>query len=223
MKYVFILITSLLLGSSGAFYFSDENISERQLNAMLETGEMNIEILNSYLDSHDYETDWQYDKALNLAALISEKRLAQLTQYYADGSFQLTMKTANKIINSLPSDSVNMNLSAGRIFLTDEFGMRNLKKSVSHLEYAALRGNQNAAEYLALMYKDANCLSEAATWSKIANTRKTISECGQIIVDVNLLNSEEWDAVLYNVDAIRDSYKTGTIASLKHPGTCSLH
>jgi len=218
-----VFVAFLLSLSVGMYYFSSKNTSERQLNNMLEMGDVDIEILKSYLDTHDYLVDWQYDKALNIAALVDDSYLKQIIKYYADGSFSLSLDAANRIITSLPSDSIETNLSAGRIYSTDEFGLLDLKKSVKYLELSALRGSKDAAEYLAVIYKKSECLVEAATWSKIANTRKTISECGKIIVDINRLNEGEWDSVLYNVDAIRDSYQSNIIANIKYSANCDLN
>ena len=155
--------------------------------------------------------------------MVNSSYLKKIIKYYADGSFSLSLDAANKIILSMPSDSVETNLSAGRIHSTDEFGLLDLKKSVKYLEFSALRGNKNAAEYLAVIYKKSECLVEAVTWSKIANTRDTVSECGKIIVDINRLNEDEWDSVLYNVDIIRDSYQSNIIANLKYSVNCDLN
>jgi len=215
-----ISVTILLLTSS--IYFSEKNSSERKFLNMLKNNALDSEIIWNYLSHHQHKIDSYYDTALQLAALDNIKYLHEVIYYYTHGSFILNVSTANRILQQLPSSSTAINHAAGRIYSTHEFGHYNLNQAAHHLEYAALTGDKNAAETLSIIYAESACLVEAVTWAKVANSRDLSSECSKLPVDVNRLSNEEWDAVIYNEEALEKSIKNNSIASLKYSSDCTL-
>ena len=203
-------------------YYSDKNISEREYATMLAHGDMNIMIIENYMTHHNHDIDWKYDQALRLALLLDKKHLAEIINYYSNGTLRLDIDTANIILQQLPSNSIAINHVVGKILASNEFSQYNPVQAVKHLEYAALRDDKNAAETLSQLYTQAECYIEAITWAKAANKRALSSECTQLPIDVNLLSEEQWDAVLYNEKALEYSYKNKLAAKLKYSTNCRL-
>ena len=221
-RIIFVSLFLLMLVFSALFYFSDKNISERKYNEMIEHGGNNIEIIKNYMSHLQHDLDWEYDQALRLAVSMDISYLDEIIDYYANGTFRLDTTTADIILKQLPSKSILINYVVGRIYSTNEFGHHNPVKSVIHLEFAALKGDKNAAEVLSQHYTHAECHIEAITWAKVANSRNLSSECTQLPIDVNLLTEQQWDAVLYNEDALDIAGKNNTMAKLKYSEQCSI-
>lgn len=205
-----------------AVYSSDKNISEREFSAMLDSGNYDLTIIDNYLNHHDQRTDTGVDQAIQIAATLDAKYLDLIAHYYAIGNLLINTSTANLVIQNLPSTSVEFNYTAGRIYASNEFNHQNLQKAVKHLEYAALRGNKNAAADLSAIYTQASCYTEAITWAKQANKRNTSSKCSQLPVNINLLNQEEWRDVLYNEEELETASASNRLPILRYSEQCSL-
>jgi len=203
-------------------YYSDKNISEREYSTMLDRGDMDIIVIENYMAHHQHAVDWEYDQALRLALLLDKKYLNEVVDYYSNGTLRLDIDTANFILQQLPSESIAINHVAGRILASNEFSQHDPFRAVKYLEYSALRDDKNAAETLSQLYTQAECYIEAITWAKIANKRSLSSECTQLPIDVNLLNEEQWDAVLYNEKALEAAGKNNHVAKLKYSANCTL-
>ena len=221
-KIVLYVISVVILLLTGSVYFSDKNTSSRKLAAMLENDAADPDIILAYLSHHQHDVDSHYDNALQLIALQSSKHLNEVINYYTHGSFILNVSTADKILEQLPSDSTAINHAAGRIYATQEFGRYDPAKATQHLGYAALRGNKDAAETLSIIYTQSDCLVEAITWAKVANSRDTTSECTKLPVDMQRLNDNEWDAVVHNEQALEIAAKNNTVPLLKYSSRCTL-
>ena len=215
-----LFITTIIYTAS--IYYSDKNISEREYTTMLAHGDMDISVIENYMTHHQHAVDWEYDQALRLALLLDKKYLNEVVNYYSNGTLRLDIDTANFILQQLPSESIAINQVAGRILATNEFSHYDPFRAVKYLEFAALRGDKNAAETLSQLYTQAECYIEAITWAKVANTRDLSSECTQLPIDVNLLNEKQWDAVLYNEQELESSAKNNNIAKLKYSANCTL-
>lgn len=216
------ILTLSLFAYLLSIYFSGINSSERNFNAMLISGKSDLKIIENYLKHHNQVTSSDYDKALQLVAQLDEKYLEQVIHYYSTGSLILNTSTADLILQKLPSESSNINFAAGRIYATKEFNQYKPKKAVIHLEYAALRGNKNAAAPLSKIYSRSNCYIEAITWAKQANKRGSSSECTQLPINVNLLSEKQWSAVLYNEDELESANKANRLPILHYSDTCII-
>ena len=205
-----------------SIYYSGKNTSERDYTAMLASGKRDLAIIESYLKHHHQETDVLYDKALSLAAELDVKHLDEIIHYYSIGNLVLDTSSANLILKQLPSDSVPMNYAAGRIYSTNEYNHYNPQKAVTHLEYAALRGDRNAAATLTEIYTRSHCYVEAVTWAKEANKRDTSSECTKLPVNINLLNEKQYDAVLFNEDELDAAQKSERLPNLRYSDQCVI-
>jgi len=217
----FIIVVSVLVYILSVYY-SDKNISEREFSAMLESGNYDLAIIDNYLDHHDQRIDAGVDKAIQIAATLDSKYLDLIAHYYAIGNLLINTTTANLVIRNLPSVSTELNYTAGRIYATNEFNHKNLQKAVKHLEYAALRGNKNAAADLSNIYTQASCYIEAITWAKEANKRSTSSECTKLPVNINRLSPEEWRSVIYNEEELETAKAGNRLPSLRYSEQCDL-
>ncbi len=217
--YLLVVITGV---AALLLYFSPANRIERSYAAMMESGVLDLGILEAYIQRHEAMNNVQYNRALNQAALLDDGYLLKVVEHYADGSFILFADTAERILSKLPSESIKFNLVAGRIYETDEFGLQNVNKAAYYLSYAALRGNGPAAKHLANVYLKANCPVEAATWAKVVNASDDVSPCGTLPVDVNKFSDAEWNSVLVNSDKILESRATGEIPRIEFHSTCSI-
>lgn len=221
-KAVFLSIIISVFVYTLAVYNSDKNRSEREFSSMLDTGHYDLTIIDNYLKHHDQRTDAGVDTAIQIAATLDSKYLAQIAHYYAIGNLLINTTTANLIIQNLPSKSIELNYTAGRIYASDEFNHKNLKKAVQHLEYAALRGNKNAAADLTRIYTEANCYIEAITWAKEANKRKTSSECTKLPVNINLLSDKQWKKVIYNEQELEKAKADQRLPALMYSEQCDF-
>ena len=189
---------------------------------MLDSGNHELSVLKKYLDHHNQKTDPDYDMALRLAARLDAAYLQTLTEYYANGLILLDTATAELILQQLPSESIHANQAAGRIYATREFNKYNPRKAVEHLEYAALRGDNNAAASLSRIYTQHNCYGGAITWAREANKRDLSSECTQLPVDMNLLNGDELDATVYNETELDRADAEKRLPVLRYSNRCEL-
>ncbi|MDH5573749.1 MAG: hypothetical protein OEY89_18435 [Gammaproteobacteria bacterium] len=216
----------LLLCLSGyvlSVYYSDKRVSERDFSAMLASGHNDLVIIENYLKHHNQFTDVDYDQALRIAASLDAKYLDEIIHYYTIGNLVLRTSTAELILQQLPSDSIQLNYAAGRIYASSEFNQYRPKKAVKHLEYAALRGDKNSAATLSEMYTQASCYIEAITWAKQANKRATSSECTQLPVNINLLKPRQLDAVFHNEDELEAAEKNNRLPVLHYSEHCALN
>ena len=217
----FSIILSILVYSL-SIYYSDKNISERKFSAMLDSGNYDLKIIDNYLSHHDQKTDSGVDTAIQIAATLDDKYLDLIAHYYAIGNLLINTTTANLILRNLPSVSVELNYAAGRIYASNEFNHQNLIKAVEHLEYAALRGNKNAAAELSMIYTKASCYIEAITWAKVANKRSSSSECTKLPVNINLLSDKEWENVIYNEEELETAEAANRISVLRYSELCKI-
>lgn len=221
-KKIILLLDVVFIVYLASVYFSDKKTSERNFNNMLITGNIDISIIENYIKHNpQYEGEY-FNKAMLLAAELDDKYLDKLITLYSRGEILLTTSTAKLILNKLPSDSININYVAGRIYSSNEFNEYNPQKAVKLLNYAALRDNKNAAEILSQIYTQSNCYIEAITWAKQANKRGISSECTELPVNVNLLTDDEWDAVVYNEDEIESAIKSKRLPKLRYSDKCII-
>ena len=203
-------------------YYSDRSTSQRELSAMYESGDINLAVLENYLNYHHQETDTDFDKALHLAAELDTKYLEDIVDYYSKGNLILNTSAAQLIIQQLPSESINLNYTAGRIYSSNEFSRYDPLKAVEHLEYAALRGSGNAAASLSEIYTKSNCYIEAITWAKQANKRIITSVCTELPVNVELLNEDQWNAVVHNEDELITAENEKRLPVLRYSNNCNI-
>lgn len=203
-------------------YYSDRNVSERDFSTMLDSAIYDLEIIDKYLDHHDQKTDTDYDKAIQLAARLDSKYLDKIAHYYAIGNLLITTSTADLFIQNLPSESIEFNYTVGRIYASEEFNQKNLQKAVEYLEYAALRGNKNAAADLSMLYTQYNCYIEAITWAKQANKRDNSSECSKLPVNINLLSDQQWRDVLFNEEELAAAEASNRLPVLHYSQQCII-
>ena len=189
---------------------------------MLDSGNYDLDIIDNYLNHHDQRTDAEYDNAIQLAATLDAKYLDQIAHYYAIGNLLINTSTANLFLQNLPSESIEFNYTAGRIYASNEFNHYNLKIAVKYLEYAALRGIKNAAADLSMIYTEANCYIEAITWAKQANKRSTSSECTKLPVNINLLSEKQWKDVLYNEEEFEAAEASNRLPVLRYSEQCNI-
>ncbi|HEY9050829.1 MAG TPA: hypothetical protein VIQ03_04750 [Gammaproteobacteria bacterium] len=204
-------------------YYSPANRTERNYAAMREEGRIDLTVLDAYIQLHESRDNVEYNRALNQAALVDDRYLQKAVERYASGSFILFTDTAERILSRLPSESVELNLVAGRIYATEEFGMQNLEKAAHYLSYAALRGNDPAAKHLANVYLKSNCPVEAATWASVVNANENASQCERIALDVNQFSEAEWLSILMNADKLLQARATGKVANIEFKTSCSLN
>jgi|GEM_PF-5811060 len=217
---LFIIISIFAYALSG--YYSDRSTSQRELSAMYESGDINLAILENYLNHHNQETDTDFDKALHLAAELDTKYLEDMVDYYSKGNLVLNTSAAHHILQQLPSESINLNYTAGRIYSSNEFNRHEPLKAVKHLEFAALRGNGNAAASLSEIYTKSNCYIEAITWAKQANKRILTTVCNQLPVNVELLNEEQWSAVIHNEEELITAEREKRLPELRYSENCKI-
>ena len=204
-------------------YYSPENRIERNYAAMREEGRLDQAVLDAYIQLHEPLDDVGYNRALNQAAMVDDRYLQKVVERYARGSFILFTDTAGRILSKLPSESVELNLVAGRIYETEEFGMQNLEKAARYLSYAALRGNDASAKHLVNVYLKAHCPVEAATWANVVNANENASQCERIALDVNQFSESEWLSILLNADKLLQARVTGEVANIEFKTSCSLN
>ena len=217
---LFIIIS--LVAYTLSDYYSDRRTSQRELIAMFESANTNLTIIENYLKHHNQETDSDYDKALHLAAELDTKYLNEIVDYYSIGNLILNTSAAHLILQQLPSESINLNYTAGRIYSSSEFSRYDPLKAVEHLKYAALRGSANAAASLSEIYTKSNCYIEAITWAKQANKRALTTVCSQLPVNVDLLNEEQWSAVIYNEDELITAERDKRLPELRYSENCNI-
>lgn len=203
-----------------SIYFSDKNVSERELVSMLRSGNEDILVLRKYLNHHDQKVDVDYDRALMIAAKLDQKYLDKAIQYYVTGQLILNVSTANYILEKIPSDSIHENYAAGRIYSTNEFGRYDIDKAVLHLQYSAMRRDKNAAADLSRIYSRYNCYVEAITWAREANKRESISKCTELPVNIDLLSGEDFSATIYNEKELVRAKKDHRVPILKSSQQC---
>ena len=203
-------------------YYSDKNVSEREYSAMLESANYDLAIIDNYLAHHDQRIDEGVDTAIQIGATLDTRYLDLIAHYYAIGNLLINTTTANLIIQNLPSTSIELNYSAGRIYASNEFNHHNLQKAVEHLEYAALRGNKNAAADLSKIYTQASCNIEAITWAREANKRSTSSECTKLPIDINQLSAEQWSSVIYNEEELETAQADNRLPNLRYSQQCDV-
>lgn len=218
---LFILISGVLVYTLSVYY-SDKNISEREYSEMLDSGNNDLVIIDNYLNHHDQRTDEGYDKAIQLAAMLDIKYLDQVAHYYAIGNLLINTSTANLVIQNLPSGSIELNYTAGRIYASNEFNLHDPEKAVNYLEYAALRGHKNAAADLSMIYTRSKCYIEAITWAKQANKRSTSSECTKLPININLLSQQQWRDVLYNEKELEAAEASNRLPVIRYSEHCNI-
>lgn len=204
-------------------YFSPANRAERNYAAMIEEGRLDLVVLEAYIQLHESMDDVEYNRALNQAAMLDDRYLQKVVERYARGSFILFTDTAERILSKLPSESIEMNLVAGRIYESDEFGLQNIDRAARHLSYAALRGNDASAKHLVNVYLKAHCPVEAATWANVVNANENASQCERIALDVNQFSEAEWLSVLMNADKLLQARAAGEIANIEFKTSCPLN
>lgn len=187
---------------------------------MLDSGNYDLTIIDNYLEHHDQRTDEGFDQAIQIAASLDAKYLELVAHYYAIGNLLINTATANLVIQNMPSESIELNYTAGRIYASNEFNHQNLQKAVELMEYAALRGSKNAAADLSAIYTQASCYVEAITWAKVANKRSITSECTKLPININLLSEEEWKKVIYNEDELESATASNRLPVLRYSEQC---
>jgi hypothetical protein len=215
---IFFLFTYLL-----SIYYSGKNTSEREFSTMIESGNNDLAILENYLNHHDQKIDLNYDKALALAANLDVKYLDELIHYYTIGNLVLTTSSAELILQQLPSESIQLNYAAGRIYASREFNHYIPHKATRHLEYAAIRGDKNAAAIISELYALANCNAEAISWAKQANKQGARSDCAKLPVDIDQLNDKQLDIVIYNENEFEAAKKASRLPELHYSDACVLN
>lgn len=204
------------------FFYSDKYASERAFNAMLDSGHYELSTIKAYLEHHNQKTDVDYDRALRLAARFDAGYLKTVTELYANGRIILDTTTADLILQQLPAESIQLNEAAGRIYATNEFNRYDPRKAVEHLEFAALRGDNNAAASLSQIFTRHNCYVGAVTWAREANKRDISSECTQLPVNMNLLNAQELEATVYNENELDMAGEENRLPVLHYSTRCEL-
>ena len=218
-------LSILILGALAYFftvYYSDKNVSEREFSHMLDSEKYDLKVIDNYLNHHDQAIDEDFDKAIQIAATLDAKYLDLIAHYYAIGNLVINTSTANLVLQHLPTESIELNYTAGRIYASNEFNHQNLKKAIKHIEYAALRGNKNAAADLSMIYTQANCYIEAITWAKQANKRSISTECTKLPVNINLLSEEEWKSVIYNEEELETAEAHNRLPVLRYSEQCNI-
>jgi len=218
---VLLLITgAIVFGLS--FFYSDKYVAEREFNTMVDSGHYQLATIEKYLAQHNQKTDENYDKALRLAAGLDSTYLKRVTELYAKGLIILDTATADRILQQLPSDSIAANQAAGQIYATNEFNHYDPRKAVKYLEFAALRGDYNAAASLSKIFTQHNCYVGAITWAREANKRDIISECTQMPVDMNQLCAEDLQATVYNENELDMARDEKRLPVLRYSKQCPL-
>lgn len=216
------LMTGCTIIALSLYYFSDKKISERDFLHMLDSETTDLDTIDNYLQHHGEITSLHYVNALQLAANLDSAYLDKVIDYYTTGRLILKTDTARLILQQLPSDAVNINHAAGNIYATNEFQLYDPQKATQYLEFAALRGDRNAAASLTSLYTNASCYIEAITWARVANRRDSSSECSQLPVDINLLSDEELDATIENEKELSRAVTENRLPELHYSKNCSL-
>lgn len=212
----------ILLALAGSIYFSAENRAHRAYLNMRDAGVMDFEVIDRFIRSTEASGP-EYYEALNLAATLDDDYLDQVVTLYAQAQILLQKAPAERILSLLPSKSLKVNTAAGRIMATDRFGHRDPKRAMQLLEYSALRGDRDAAEYLVDLFNLFNCPVGAATWARIANERDRVAVCAQIPVDPSQFTDDEWDRLLFNEASLKKAWAQDEVPVLKYPTNCDLH
>lgn len=221
-RFVVVFLLAGAIAYALSIYYSDKNRSERAYQAMLASGQTELAVIQNYLDHHSQKTDDEYDYALRLAAALDSRYLDKVIDYYTSGRLILDTATADIILQQLPSDSIKTNYAAGRIYATNEFNRYHPRKAIKHLEYAALRGDYNAAASLSKIFTQYKCYVGAITWARQANKRDVSSECTQLPVNMNRLNEDEVDATVYNEQEFEIAEREKRLPVLKYARACKL-
>ncbi len=226
-KFMLVKILSAAVVISGvlfalSLYYSDRRVSERDYRQMLASGEIELSVIENYLQHHEPVIDSMYNQAVQLAASQDPKHLDLVIDYYTTGRLILKTSTAQLILDRLPSTSIKINHAAGKIYATEEFNLYDPVKAVQLLEYAALRGDWNAAASLAKLYAKASCHVGAVTWAREANRRDITSECSSLPVNINLLSEDELDAATDNEIELARAEKEKRLPLLRYSGSCDI-
>lgn len=216
------ILSICILTVSFSYYYSDKNTSQRDFVHMLNTHTTDLQIIRNYLKHHEQDNSLLYLNAIQLAANLDNSYLDSVLDYYTTGRLILKTDTARLITSKLPSDSVKLNHAAGNIYATHEFQLYNPSKAVKHLEYAALRGDTNAAATLANVYANAKCYIEAITWARVANKRDNSSDCSRLPVNINILSDEELDATIKNENELARADRENRLPLLIYSKYCSI-
>lgn len=222
-KTVYFIITAIAFVSFLSLFYSGKAISERNFRNMLENNEIKLDVIDDYLAHHEQRTDEGVDLALQLAATMDTQYLDPIAHYYSIGNMLINMSTAKLFIQNLPSESIDYNYTVGRIYSSKEFNQYNPDKAVMHLDYAALRGNLNAAADLSKLYTEASCYVEAITWAKQANKKANRSECTKLPVNINLLSDEQWQDVIFNEEELEAAKSQNRLPKLRYSDQCSFN
>lgn len=218
---IFLILASAVVAI--LLYYSPANRVERNYAAMKQEGRLDLAVLEAYIQLHEPLDDVEYNRALNQASMLDDRYLQKVVERYSKGSFILFTDTAERILSKLPSESVELNLVAGRIYETEEFGLQNFQKAARHLSYAALRGNDASAKHLAKVYLKSNCPVEAATWASVVNANEDASACERMPIDVNRFSEAEWNSVLVNSDRLLQARASGEVVDIEFQTDCPLN
>jgi len=212
----------ILFAVAGSLYFSAENRAYRAYMNMRDAGVMDLQVIDQFIRSTETSGP-EYYEALNLAATLDDGYLDQVVTLYAQAQILLHRAPAERILSLLPSDALKVNTAAGRIMSTSQFGREDPQRAMQLLEYSALRGDRDAAEYLAALYSRFNCPVGAATWARIANERERLSACARIPVEADRFTDDEWDRLVFNEASLKKAWAQGEVPVLKYPTSCALH
>ena len=217
----FSLLLAVFLITFAGFYFSETNRASRAYQSMLEDGHMDLQIIDTYIRTRE-TPDLVYYQALNLAALLDDHYLEKVVALYARAQIMLKPATAERILSLLPSESITVNTAAGRMMAGSDYGHEDPKQAVHLLEYSALRGDRDAAEYLSDLYRRFDCPIAAANWAQVSNERDRISACSKIIIEPAAFSGNDWRQIVDNKRKIKDAWGAETIPVLEYSEDCVL-
>ena len=104
----------------------------------------------------------------------------------------------------------------------NDFGREDPERAMQLLEYSALRGDRDAAGYLAELYERFECPVEAAMWAQLANEREHISACARIPVNRDRFTDQEWASLVFNQASLRKAWSQGEVPALKYTMDCAI-
>ena len=217
----FVLLLAVFLITLAGFYFSEANRASRAYQSMLEHGHMDLQIIDAYIRTRE-TPDPTYYQALNLAALLDDHYLEEVVALYARAQIILKPATAGRILSLLPSESITVNTAAGRMMAGSHYGHENPKQAVRLLEYSALRGDKDAAEYLSDLYRCFDCSIAVANWAQMSNERDRISSCSKIVIEAAAFSGNDWRQIVDNERKIKDAWDAETIPLLEYSEDCVL-
>jgi len=217
----FVLLLAVFLITLAGFYFSEANRASRAYQSMLEHGHMDLQIIDAYIRTRE-TPDPAYYQALNLAALLDDHYLEEVVALYARAQIILKPATAGRILSLLPSESITVNTAAGRMMAGSHYGHEDPKRAVRLLEYSALRGDKDAAEYLSDLYRRFDCPIAAANWAQVSNERDRISACSKIVIEPAAFSGNDWRQIADNERKIKDAWSAETIPVLEYSEDCVL-